>query len=70
MPVSAQVIYRQLVWCALIGAAPALAQPSAGQILEKYAQAIGGQAAYEQVTTRVMKGEVTIPDDNSSGALH
>ena len=49
------------------GAVPALAQPSVDQILEKYAQALGGQAAYEKVTTRTMQGTVEIPDDNASG---
>jgi outer membrane lipoprotein-sorting protein len=52
---------------ALICAIPALAQPSADQVLDKYIQAIGGQAAYEKVTTRAMKGSVEIPDDNVTG---
>jgi outer membrane lipoprotein-sorting protein len=59
--------YRSLLVLALAGAAPALAQPSADQILEKYTQAIGGQAAYEKVTSRVAKGAVEIPDDNVTG---
>src|SRR5690348_5314661 len=54
---------------ALASAGPVLAQPSVDQILEKYTQAIGGQAAYEKVTTRVMKGEVRIPDDDTRGTL-
>jgi len=52
---------------ALAAAAPALAQPTADQILAKYAQALGGQAAYAKVTTRAMKGTVEIPDDNVTG---
>jgi len=59
--------YRQYGLLALAAVAPALAQPSVDQILEKYAQALGGQAAYEKVTTRAMKGTVEIPDDNSTG---
>jgi len=59
--------YRQLWLVALASAIPALAQPSADQILEKYAQALGGQAAYEKITTRAMKGTVEIPDDNVTG---
>jgi outer membrane lipoprotein-sorting protein len=56
---------------ALAAAAPVAlghAQPSVDQILAKYAQALGGQAAYEKVTTRAMKGTVEIPDDNVTGA--
>lgn len=61
--------YRQccLLALALAAAAPALAQPSVDQIIEKYQQALGGQAAYEKVTTRAMKGTVEIPDDNVTG---
>jgi outer membrane lipoprotein-sorting protein len=43
------------------------AQPSVDQILAKYSQALGGQAAYEKVTTRAMKGAVEMPDDNVTG---
>lgn len=61
------MVYWRLVLLALPGAVQALAQPSVDQILEKYVQAIGGQAAYEKVTTRAMKGTVEIPDDNVTG---
>src|ERR1035438_3135111 len=59
--------YRQYCLLVLAAAAPALAQPSVDQILTAYAQALGGQAAYEKVTTRAMKGTVEIPDDNVTG---
>lgn len=62
--------YRLYRLLALAAAAPALlagAQPSVAQILEKYAQALGGQAAYEKVSTRTMRGTVEIPDDNVTG---
>jgi outer membrane lipoprotein-sorting protein len=59
--------YRQYCLLALAAVAPAMAQPSVDQILAKYVQALGGQAAYEKVTTRSMKGTVEIPDDNVSG---
>jgi len=58
--------YRQYCLLALL-AAPALAQPSVDQIIEKYTQALGGQAAYEKVSTRTMNGTVEIPDDNVTG---
>jgi outer membrane lipoprotein-sorting protein len=61
--------YRQYCLLALAAAATASAQPTGGQILEKYAQALGGQAAYEKVTTRTMKGTVEIPDDNVTAPL-
>jgi outer membrane lipoprotein-sorting protein len=60
--------YMQYCLLALAAVAPALAQTSVEQILEKYTQALGGQAAYEKVTTRAMKGTVEIPDDNVTGA--
>ncbi|HLY18688.1 MAG TPA: hypothetical protein VKR61_15755 [Bryobacteraceae bacterium] len=53
----------------LLMVAPALAQTSVDQILEKYSQALGGQAAYEKVTTRVMKGTVEIPDDEVTAPM-
>jgi outer membrane lipoprotein-sorting protein len=63
--------YRQFwlwVWLwTMLGAVPALAQPSVDQVIEKYVQAIGGQAAYEKITTRTMKGTAEIPDDNVTG---
>jgi len=59
--------YPRLWLLALLGTAPALAQPSIDQILEKYTEALGGRAACEKVTTRTMKGTVTIPDDNVTG---
>jgi len=60
--------FRHYCVLALALAAPGLAQPSADQILEKYTQAVGGQAAWEKVTTLAMKGTVEIPDDNVTGA--
>ena len=41
-----------------------LAQTTVDRVLAKYIQAIGGQAAYEKVATRTMRGSVEIPDDN------
>src|ERR1035441_9958259 len=60
--------YRQYCLLALAAAAPTLAQPSVDQILATYARALGGQTAYEKVTTRAMKGTVEIPDENTTGA--
>jgi len=60
---------RHIEYCLMALAAPALAQPGVDQILEKYAQALGGRDAYEKVTTRVMKGTVEIPDDNVTAPL-
>jgi len=61
--------YRQFwLWAWLLAVTgPALAQPSVDQVLTKYVDALGGQAAYEKVTTRIMKGSVEIPDDNVTG---
>ncbi len=38
--------------------------PSADQLLDKYLQAVGGAAAIEKVTSRVMKGTITFGDRN------
>ncbi|MFN7993986.1 MAG: hypothetical protein U0Q18_10310 [Bryobacteraceae bacterium] len=54
---------------ALAGAVPLLAQTTVDQVLEKYTQAIGGQAAVEKVTSRTWKGTVEIPDDNVTGTV-
>jgi len=61
--------YRQWWLIALITTASALAQSTPDQIVDKFTEAVGGRAAYEKVTTRTMKGEVTIPDDNTTGTL-
>jgi outer membrane lipoprotein-sorting protein len=60
--------YRRCCLLALAAAPLGLAQPSVDQILTKYTQALGGQAAYEKVSTRAMLGTVEIPDDNVTGA--
>src|ERR1700761_508436 len=38
--------------------------PSADQLFEKYLQAVGGAAAVDKVTSRVMKGTITFGDRN------
>ncbi len=38
--------------------------PSADKLLEKYLQAVGGAAAVEKITTRVMTGTITFGDRN------
>jgi photosynthetic reaction center cytochrome c subunit len=38
--------------------------PSADQFLDKYLQAVGGAAAVEKITSRVMKGTITFGDRN------
>jgi photosynthetic reaction center cytochrome c subunit len=38
--------------------------PPADQFLDKYLQAVGGAAAVEKITTRVMKGTITFGDRN------
>src|ERR1022692_4278830 len=41
------------------GEAGATSGPSANQLFEKYLTAVGGEAAVEKVTSRVMKGTIT-----------
>ena len=40
------------------------AGPSADQLIDKYVQAVGGAAAVDRVTSRVMKGTITFGDRN------
>jgi hypothetical protein len=61
--------YGRCCLLALAAAPLGLSQPSVDQILTKYAQALGGQSAYEEVSTRAMLGSVEIPDDNVTGAV-
>jgi hypothetical protein len=61
--------YRHCCLLVLLGTAPALAQPTLDQVLEKYVQAVGGPSAFEKVTSRVMKGAVEVPDDNTTGTV-
>ena len=44
---------------------PRPAQPTGDEILKKYIDAIGGQAAIDKITSRSMKGEVTTANGNS-----
>ena len=60
--------HRQFWLLAWVGLAPLYAQPSVDQILEKYVQSIGGQAACEKITARAMTGTVEMPDDNVTGS--
>ena len=59
----------------LPGARPAHAQaagsstPTVDQILERYVQAIGGKAAIEKVTTRVMKGALELTPSGDTGSI-
>ena len=43
--------------------------PSLDQILDKYVQAIGGRAAVEKVTTRMMKGTLELPATGDAGSI-
>jgi hypothetical protein len=45
-----------------VSAKPNEALPTVDQVLEKYVQAIGGKAAFDKLSTRVMKGTHTLPD--------
>lgn len=48
---------------------PAAAIPTADQIVEKYAQALGGSAAISKITTRMDKGTVEIPARNLHSSI-
>jgi hypothetical protein len=46
---------------------PAL--PSADQVIEKYVTAMGGQAAFEKLTSRVATGTIELPDFGMNGTM-
>jgi photosynthetic reaction center cytochrome c subunit len=46
------------------GAGKEASEPPAGQLFDKYLQAVGGAAAVEKITSRVMKGTITFGDRN------
>lgn len=48
---------------------PDAATPSADQILDKYVNAIGGQAAWQKLNSRVSKGTIDIPAMSLSGTV-
>ena len=48
---------------------PAAALPSADSILDKYVAAIGGEAAWRKLNSRVSKGTIDIPSANLSGTV-
>lgn len=48
---------------------PAEGLPTVEQILDKYVQAIGGKAAVQAQTSRVMKGTLTVADIDAKGTI-
>ena len=67
--------YWLLSLLAVVLAAPGLGQAlsqasiDVDRILAAYTRALGGEAAYEKITTRAMKGTVEIADDNATGTV-
>jgi hypothetical protein len=54
--------------CAALSAqTPAL--PTVDQVLEKYLAAMGGQAAFDKITSRTAKATIEIPDMGITGAM-
>ena len=54
--------------CAVLSAqTPAL--PTVDQVLEKYLAAMGGQAAFDKITTRTARATIEIPDMGISGSM-
>lgn len=48
---------------------PAEAMPSAKELHEKYIESLGGKAAMEKATTRILKGKVEVPSANLNGKM-
>jgi hypothetical protein len=54
--------------CAALSAqAPAL--PTVDQVLDKYLTAMGGQAAFDKITTRTARATIEIPDMGMTGSM-
>jgi len=54
--------------CAVLSAqTPAL--PTVDQVLDKYLAAMGGQAAFDKITTRTARATIEIPDMGISGSM-
>ena len=45
------------------------ALPTVDQVIDKYVAAVGGQAAFEKITSRVAVGTIEIPDAGMSGTV-
>lgn len=62
------VVVGLVVACAALSAqTPAL--PTVDQVLEKYLAAMGGQAAFDKITTRVARATIEIPDMGITGSM-
>jgi hypothetical protein len=65
---AAIVVVGLVAACAVLSAqTPAL--PSVDQVLEKYLAAMGGQAAFDKITSRTAKATIEIPDMGITGAM-
>ena len=62
------VVVGLVAACAAMSAqTPAL--PTVDQVLDKYLAAMGGQAAFDKITTRTAKATIEIPDMGITGAM-
>src|SRR5215470_9164743 len=52
-----------------LAAQAAASTPTVDKILDKYVEAIGGKAALEKVTTRMMKGTLELPATGDAGSI-
>jgi hypothetical protein len=52
-----------------VAKSPALATPTADQILSRYVEAVGGAAAWKNLTSRVSTGTIEIPKIQISGTV-
>lgn len=52
-----------------VAAQTSASTPSVDEILDKYVQAIGGRAALEKVTTRMLKGTIDLPATGDAGSI-
>lgn len=66
--VASIVVVGLVAACAALSAqVPAL--PTVDQVLEKYITAMGGQAAFDKITSRTAKATIEIPDMGITGAM-
>jgi hypothetical protein len=65
----ASIVVMGLVAASVLVAAQTPALPTVDQVLDKYLAAMGGQAAFDKITSRTAKATIEIPDMGITGSM-
>jgi hypothetical protein len=63
------IVVVGLVAACAVAAAQTPALPTVDQVLDKYVAAMGGQAAFDKLTSRTIRATIEIPDMGISGSM-